>query len=79
MCAAQNGRQLADACRADFAREVIQVNLDAGDGSPRAGVHLDPAAAVCSGTKQRDAGAIPSSRASILWPQPLPRSARRAP
>ncbi|WP_437904077.1 hypothetical protein WME95_37175 [Sorangium sp. So ce327] len=81
MYVAQNGRQLADARRADFAREVIQVNLDAGDGSARAGAHLDPATAtaVCSGTKQRDAGAIPSSRASILWLQPLPRSARRAP
>ncbi|KYF92138.1 hypothetical protein BE17_41085 [Sorangium cellulosum] len=79
MYAAQNGRQLADPCRADFARGVIQVNLDAGDGSARAGVHLDPAAAVCSGTKQRDAGAIPSSPASILWLQPLPRSVRRAP
>ncbi|MGK3975516.1 hypothetical protein WMF38_27900 [Sorangium sp. So ce118] len=56
MYAAQNGRQrqLADPRGADFARGVIQVNLDAGDGSARAGVHLDPAAAVCSGTKQRD-------------------------
>ncbi|WP_437298896.1 hypothetical protein [Sorangium sp. So ce426] len=79
MYVAQNGRQLADARRADFAREVIQVNLGAGDGFARAGVHLDPAAAVCSGVKQRDAGAIPSSRASILWLQPLLRSARRAP
>ncbi|WP_437280032.1 hypothetical protein WME90_05580 [Sorangium sp. So ce375] len=78
MYATQNGRQLADPRRADFARGVTQVNLDAGDGSARAGVHLDPAAAVYSGAKKRDAGAIPNSRASIMWPQPLPRSARRA-
>ncbi|WP_437323565.1 hypothetical protein [Sorangium sp. So ce381] len=78
MYAAQNGRQLADPRRADFVRGVIQVNLDADDGSVRTGVHLDPAAAVYSGTKQRDAGAIPSSRASICWLQPLPWGARRA-